>query len=129
MVEQGAKLNIEGLAQLPDGNYAIKVDGKVFGLITAETKARFILDSGKVLEAGVHKVNYSGRVLTVEVRDLSPKTTFYDLRDVEAIYAEERRMQRRPFIRHDVDELLRRAREHNEKTTAEILGRVVVREN
>lgn len=129
-VTEQPKLNISKLSHREDGNYEIKINGEVFGFINAQTHAVFHL-SGAVsgtLKAGTHMVVHRGRDLKVEVKDITPGTTFYDLDRTEPDYREERRIARLPYLQSEVVERVRRAKEHNEKTMKEILERVVVME-
>lgn len=65
----GPKPEPAGLTPQPNGEYAVLINGAVFGRISAAKKAAFILADGKVLEAGVHTVN--GRKVTVKDLELS----------------------------------------------------------
>lgn len=128
MPEQVVKLNISKLEKQEDGNYAVHIDGELFGQINAQTQASFYLKSGGILKAGTHTVDYKGRKLKVEVRDIKPDTTFYDLRDVEGRYREEMRIARRSIDPDEIRVRLKNAQRHNEETMYEIMTRVVVSE-
>lgn len=111
------------------GDYAIKINGAVFGFINAQTEAQFVLVTGQVLKAGVHVVEHLGTKLKVDVKDISPDTTFYDPNRVEPEYREMMRLAKRPIGPYEAQEIRERiakANAHNEKTKAEILNRVVV---
>lgn len=127
-VAEKKPLDITKLYQKPDGNYAVSVDGKELGLINAQTRAQFVLNGGRVLEAGEHTVEFAGRKLTVVVKDITPGTTFYDLNRIEPEYREECRISKTRFYEPELKQRLAHAKKHNEDTMAEILGRVVVSE-
>ena len=108
------------------GDYAVNVNGSVLGTINAQTKAEFCLWNGKVLEAGVHSFDFNGVKLSVEVKDIAPGTTFYDLNRIEPDYLENCRIAKRPVDRMELQEKIARAKKHNDTTMSEILNRVVV---
>jgi hypothetical protein len=57
------------LIQFPSGNLGIVIDGEVFGLISANPTAAFVVD-GKGYASGEHDIEYKGNKYHVTVRDL-----------------------------------------------------------
>lgn len=123
------------LTQLENGDYAIlipvangaKVENKVLGVITAHPKAQFVA-GGKTYLAGKHVIDFLGKKYNVEVKDISPDITFYDLERVASDYKEECRIFKRKVDPIEMQEKVDRARKQNEKARAEIFGRVGVSE-
>lgn len=117
---------ISALFQRPDGNYSITVNGETLGLINAQTYARFVLSSGETLTSGIHKVSFKGFNLKVQVKDIAPNTTFYEIERIEPDYREHCRISKRQFDAGELNEKIARAKKHNDATMKEILERVVV---
>lgn len=112
-----------------NGNYAVLIDGKVLGEISAHPKAAFVIPEGldergrpkaTVLGSGTHLYNYGGRKLKIEVKDLA-------LRFAPVDDAEFNRSQARK-AGLPVEDYLVRVKAANDKARAEVLGRVVVAE-
>lgn len=68
-----AKLSISKLTPQSNGNYAVTIDGKVFGERSAHPKAAFVVYEGKgrPFGEGSHEYVYNGVKLKITVKDLS----------------------------------------------------------
>lgn len=113
-----------------NGNFAVMIDGKVFGVISAAPVTDLVLSGDdprnvQVLKPGVHTVTFNGKKYRVTIKNLEKQ--FMNTSEDDIVYClVSRDIEKKHPSEYQIDKAIKEANDNNEKARAELLNRVVV---